>query len=203
MEEEWRQLARMVPGTLMGICFDATVQLARTVQAAQNKLAVDILLERMLVTGVPLPAAPPDLHPVGRRPGEVLEAARQSLRRLMEFHAAAGYLFDLYAAHRGGLPEAGDPLWQLWEGHRAEVLNRAAVAAERLRAAAAHAKAADDALGMFGDSPPGTTAWAAASLEHNRQAFWEATTAVVTVSNLCSAVEMEFADAWAIILSHG
>ncbi|KAL6847933.1 hypothetical protein ACP4OV_022061 [Aristida adscensionis] len=200
MEEAWRELARTVPAALLRADVDATLELIPLVYSAQNKLGVCISLARLLVAGVEAPADVPDPHPAGRDTSDVIEAARRSLRRLMELHASAGHAFDLYGAHRG-LAEAGDPLWQRWAGHRAEALGHAAAAARRLRAAAAHSKAADDAIRVALSSPPGS-AWLAAFLNLSRRAFWSVATAAVDVREMCSAVEMEFADAWAIILSH-
>ncbi|KAL6627404.1 hypothetical protein ACP70R_031130 [Stipagrostis hirtigluma subsp. patula] len=205
MEEEWRELARTVPTTLLEVFIGRTDQVNEMVDAARRKVTVSIYLARMSLIGVLVPENvvenPP---PAGQNFSQVLEIARRRLHGLLELHASAGHVLVLYGAHVGLLQQGG-PRWQNWEAHRADALDHAAEAMQRLRTAVSCAEASIDAirvLGSFLPPSPDWNAWASATLNLYRRAMWAATMARLALHRMRGAITLEFFDALMIVYTH-
>ncbi|KAL6626800.1 hypothetical protein ACP70R_030526 [Stipagrostis hirtigluma subsp. patula] len=202
MAEEWRELALGVPATLLRVTGVIT-NLLETVDTAYSKLALGIAVNRRLRLGIEVNDNDfQDPPPVGTGAGTVIEFSRRELVYLRELHGKAGHVFAMYGALLGVLH--GDPLWQRWEAHRAESLNHAAEAMQRLRSATSQARACGGAQVMaevFPRLSPDWTSWIAATLNHYRRAIWEVTMARLALRRMRHAVNMEFFDAWMVLLN--
>ncbi|RLN24996.1 hypothetical protein C2845_PM07G01080 [Panicum miliaceum] len=94
MEEDWRDLAGTVPGTLMLVA-DGATGLLETVRTAHRKLAACARVLRVLETGGAIDADDLQEAPSARAS---LEDACRELVRLHELHGRASHAFDLYDA---------------------------------------------------------------------------------------------------------
>ncbi|CAL4951715.1 unnamed protein product [Urochloa decumbens] len=198
--EEWRELARTVPGTLLRVA-EGTIELLGTLDSAHRALAALIRVALSLLRG--------DADAVAVNRGEVrehpdaramLDDARRALVRLRELHDMASQVFHLCATRLA--PEAADALWKTWSRHSGETSRHGSRALESLRSAASHARASRDALLMVRSLPrhsPEWTAWVLASMNLLRRAVWAATKARLAARRMRDAVAVELEDASKVI----
>ena len=131
MEEDWRDLAGTVPGTLMLVA-DGATGLLETVRTAHRKLAACARVLRILEMGGAINAADLQEAPSARAS---LDDARRELARLLELHGRARRAFDLYDVLLG----LGDePRWRRWERHSGETSRHACHALQGLPSALRH-----------------------------------------------------------------
>ncbi|XP_062196696.1 uncharacterized protein LOC133899678 [Phragmites australis] len=198
--EEWRKLAEAVPGTLLIVAQDTTTGLLSTVESTHRKLAACVHVVGMYRTGARRNdiGDATDAPLAGGFPSADLDGALRELARLGALHAWAGHVFVLYGA-RFGLQGVGDPLWQSWQQHRADTLGHAADALRRLRAAASHSRATEDAIRVARSFPRGSpdwNAWMSASLQLAPHAIVGTAMAFLALRRMRDAVAREFYDAW-------
>ncbi|KAG2586896.1 hypothetical protein PVAP13_5NG091467 [Panicum virgatum] len=194
--EEWRELARSVPGTLL-LVVDGTT--TRRLLASFDR--THGRLQRVVNLAVCLRSGDTDLGRPSAEPcpSVNVEETRRELDRLTALHGAAGRVFIICAMFLG---HRADPLWESWEVHRAAALDHAAEAQHLLRSVATHARAAraaDRMADSFDRPSPAWDAWVAASLSHARRTIWVEMRALAAVCRMCDAVALEFFDAWMIL----
>ena len=109
--EEWRELARSVPGTLL-LVVDGTT--TRRLLASFDR--THGRLQRVVNLAVCLQSGDTDLGrpSAGPCPSVNVEETRRELDRLTALHGAAGRVFVLCAMFLG---HRADPLWESWEVH--------------------------------------------------------------------------------------
>jgi hypothetical protein len=207
--ERWRELAETVPGTLLSVALDTGGGLLGTVCSAHTTLdAVARTLRRMLLEGAP----PGDIRDAtaglfcGASPSSVLEGALVELARLDVLHAGAGQAYNLYARRyalvraTGGDREALELLYQRWQDHLRGAVLYARDARRKLRAAAAEARAAENACCVLRSFPHGapddwTLAWTSAAWRLALHAAVRAGLAFFALLRMHNAVALEFHDA--------
>lgn len=195
--ENWRELARSVPRTLMLVVDGATTELLISlIDRAHGRLQQVINMVLDLRRGLTVHPRPSD----EQCPGEDLDEACDELGRLCTLHTAAGQLFVLCGSYLGLW---SSPLRQrAWEDRRTAVASHAAVARRWLRSAAEHARAAcasDRMAGSFLRRSPGWEAWVLGSLKHARCSIWMEMMARAEVRRMRHAVILEFFDVWMIL----
>ncbi|CAO2161092.1 unnamed protein product [Urochloa humidicola] len=175
--EEWRELARTVPGTLLRVAED-TINLLGTLDSAHQALAAFIRLALSLLRG-DADAVAISREEVREQPNAhaTLNDARRALDRLRELHHMACQVFLLCTTR---LTREADALWKTWARHSGEASRHGCRALESLRSATSHFRASKDALLMVRSLPrhsPEWTAWVSAALNLFRRAIWAATKA--------------------------
>ncbi|CAL4977980.1 unnamed protein product [Urochloa decumbens] len=201
--EEWRELARTVPGTLLRVA-EGTIELLGTLDSAHRALAALICVALSLLRG-DADAVAVNRDEVREQPDAraMLDDARRALVRLRELHDMASQVFHLCATRPTRLaPEAADALWKTWARHSGETYRHGCRALESLRSAASHARTSRDALLMVRSLPrqsPEWTAWVSASLNLLRRAVWAATKARLAARRMRDAVAVELEDASKVI----
>ena len=182
--EEWRELARSVPGTLLLVVDGTTARrLLASFDRTHGRLQRVVNLAVCLRSG-DTDHGRPSAEPC---PSVNVEETRCELDRLTALHGAAGRVFIICAMFLG---HRADPLWESWEVHRAAALDHAAEAQHLLRSAATHARAAraaDRMADSFDRPSPAWDAWVAASLSHARRTIWMEMRALASVCRMCDA----------------
>ncbi|CAL4958270.1 unnamed protein product [Urochloa decumbens] len=172
--EEWRELARTVPGTLLRVA-EGTIGMLGTLDSAQQALAALIRLALSLLRG-DAAAIAINRDEVREQPDAraTLDDARRALVRLRELHDTT------------------------WARHHGETSRHGSRALESLRSAASHFLASKDALLMvrsLARQSPEWMAWVSAALNLLRRAVWAATKARLAARRMRDAVAVELEDA--------
>ncbi|CAL4977921.1 unnamed protein product [Urochloa decumbens] len=199
--EEWRELARTVPGTLLRVA-EGTIGLLGTLDSAHQALATLIRLALNLLRG-DAAAVAINRDDVRDQPDAraTLDDARRALVRLRELHDTASQVF-LLCGTRLATEANPDALWKTWARHHGETSRHGSRALESLRSAASHVRASKDALLMVRSLPrqsPDWVAWVSAALNLLRRAVWAATKARLAARRMRDAVAVELEDASRIV----
>ena len=211
--ERWRELAETVPGTLLSVALDTHGGLLGTVGSARTTLdAVARTLRELQEAGAAQPGAIRDATAglfVGAPPSSALEGALRELARLDVLHAGAGQALNLYARRHalaratGGDREALELLYQSWqEDSLSDGVLRAWDARRKLRAAAAEARAAEDACRLLLRSfPHGAPddGWTSAAWRLALHAAVSAVLAFHALGRMRDAVALEIHDVWRML----
>lgn len=202
--EEWRNLARTVPATWLFVSNQTSVagRIPRTIDQATHKLGAGIFLMQMRQWGFELNE---NHWLLGRPPAwysaaAILDDARRDLLYLRTLHTSAGHVFLLHRMIRG--IHQDDPVLLGWEAHRADAVRHAALALQRLRSAASHARARRHAFLVADAFPrlsPDWTDWLKAAVELARFAVRDAIVALHDARRMSRAVTLEFFDAWMVL----
>ncbi|KAL6627401.1 hypothetical protein ACP70R_031127 [Stipagrostis hirtigluma subsp. patula] len=197
--EQWRQLARTVPGALL---------LVATSEADKVLTCLDSAHRRLLWTmAVDLLEIGRKGNPPQRPSGRSVPASYGEVARLGGLHAAAGHLFAL-CAERLGLPRGDDAAgarWRAWDGRRSEAARHADEALRRLRSTMTDLQAAAQVLVVLQSRPPESpprVAWTSEAEQLVRHAVGEVAAARDAVRRMRDAVFLEFFAAWAVLTSH-
>ena len=209
--ERWRELAETVPGTLLTVALDTHGGLLGTVGSARTTLdAVARTLRELQEAGAAQPGAIRDATAglfVGAPPSSALEGALRELARLEVLHAGAVQAYNLYARRyapvraTGGAREALELLYQRWQDRLARAVLHARDARRKLRAAAAEARAAEDACRLLLRSfPHGAPddGWTSAAWRLALHAAVSAALALSALRRMRFAVALEIHDVWAL-----
>ncbi|CAL4951636.1 unnamed protein product [Urochloa decumbens] len=196
--EEWRELARTVPGTLLRVA-EGTIGLLGTLDSAHQALAALIRLALSLLRG-DAAAVAINRDEVREQPDAraTLDDARRALVRLRELHDTASQVFLLCGTRLAAEADDPDPLWKTWARHHGETSRHGSRALESLRSAASHFRASKDALLMVRSLPrqsPEWMAWVSAALNLLRRAVWAVTKARLAARRMRDAVAVELEDA--------
>ncbi|KAG2586898.1 hypothetical protein PVAP13_5NG086900 [Panicum virgatum] len=188
MEEDWRDLAGTLPGTIMLVA-DGATGLLETVHTAHRKLAACARVLRILEMGGAINAD--DLQEAPSARASLDEARR-------ELHGRASHAFDLYDVLLG----LGDePRWQSWERHSGETSRHACLALQGLRSATSYLLAGRNALLVAQSFPhlsADWTAWVSLALNLLRLAMWASAMAMFATRQKLDAVKVELEDAWMV-----
>ena len=207
--ERWRELAETVPGTLLTVALDTHGGLLGTVGSGHTTLGAVAGTLRVLPEGAP----PGDIRGAtaglfgGAPPSSALEGALRELARLDVLHAGAGQAFNLYARRHalaratGGDRKALELLYQSWqEDSLSDAVLRAWDARRKLRAAAAEARAAEDACCVLRSFPHGAPDdWTSAAWRLALHAAVSAALAFHALRRMLDAVALEIHDVWRML----
>lgn len=198
--DEWEELARTVPATLMQV--GSGMEAVRKIQVAHRKIQGRAGLMRNIRFGMPAAIAMSlfdDPAPVGVCPTVTLEEARCEISRGAARHAMADHVFVRYVELLGIQHE---PLCTSRDTHHREAIRFTAMALEKVREAASLAEAAKDAVDIAETllpQPELKTEWALAAQDLAERADYEATQALEFVKRACDVVALEFFDTWTIL----
>ncbi|KAF8704934.1 hypothetical protein HU200_031178 [Digitaria exilis] len=196
--EEWRELARTVPDTLLRVA-KGTIGVLGAVDSAHQQLAAIVHVVRSLRRSDGLGAINWDDARHYPEAIPTLDDARRELVRILELYSVAKQVFVLYGTCLGAEVH---PLWQTWAGHGGETFGHGFRALRSLRSAASHARASRDALLMALSCPPRSPDWRdwiSAALNLWRRAIWAGTKASVAARRMRDAVTVELEEAWIVL----
>lgn len=198
--DEWEELARTVPATLMQV--GSGMEAVRKIQVAHRKIQGRAGLMRNIRFGMPAAIAMSlfdDPAPVGVCPTVTLEEARCEISRGAARHAMADHVFVRYIELLGIQHE---PPCASRDTHHREAIRFTAMALEKVREAASLAEAAKDAVDIAETllpQPELKTEWALAAQDLAERADYEATQALEFVKRARDVVALEFFDTWKIL----
>uniref|UniRef100_A0A0D3EJT0 F-box domain-containing protein n=1 Tax=Oryza barthii TaxID=65489 RepID=A0A0D3EJT0_9ORYZ len=198
--DEWEELARTVPATLMQV--GSGMEAVRKIQVAHRKIQGRAGLMRNIRFGMPAAIAMSlfdDPAPVGVCPTVTLEEARCEISRGAARHAMADHVFVRYVELLGIQHE---PPCTSRDTHHREAIRFTAMALEKVREAASLAEAAKDAVDIAETllpQPDLKTEWALAAQDLAERADYEATQALEFVRRARDVVALEFFDTWTIL----
>ncbi|KAK3123415.1 hypothetical protein QOZ80_8AG0630460 [Eleusine coracana subsp. coracana] len=162
--EEWRNLAKTVPGTLFNVGVDIEGLLVAVTITRSKLNALAMVLEGRRAEEAPRGDIGDNLSTLLggaflSLPFKDLDRAISELARLNALHARAGHAFFFYGGHVGLEGSDDNAAWLGWQQRHADALRHTQAALRRLRAAAWQARAAEDAIRSARSCSRGAPRW--------------------------------------------